>query len=261
VEVQLGCPSTGNQERCLEMDASSFIVPAIIVAIIALGVIASRAKKLRRAQMITALSPAGFQVTQIVLGADGLAGISFDERTARICIAAAGKDRILRHRVIAAADIMSGEIFEDGESITRTDRSSQIAGAAVGALVLGGAGLLIGGLSGKTRSSTKTRRIELRIVVNNTTHPTHDVAFFDGETDKNSDAYKRTMENARRWLGIVNILIHRSNDTHRNQSATSNVASGSIADELQKLAVLLEKGILDQQEFQQQKTKLLCRAQ
>lgn len=42
----------------------------------------------------------------------------------------------------------------------------QIGGVVVGGLLLGGVGAIIGGLSGKTETSGKISRIDLRLIVN-----------------------------------------------------------------------------------------------
>src|SRR5690625_2106720 len=49
-------------------------------------------------------------------------------------------------------DIIESEVVVDSHTITKTARGSQIGGAAVGGVLLGGVGAIIGGLSGGTGS-------------------------------------------------------------------------------------------------------------
>lgn len=64
-------------------------------------------------------------------------------------------------------DILASEVIEEGGTVTRTQRSSQIAGTLIGGLALGGVGAIIGGLSGTTKT-TKNDMVTplLRVIVN-----------------------------------------------------------------------------------------------
>ncbi len=171
--------------------------------------------------MLVALSPSGFNVTELVIGENVLSGVSFDAEGAKVCLAAADKNRVLKRRIISAKGILSAEVFEDGDSVIRTVRSSQIPDTAAGALALGGVGLLPGGLLGKQRSPTRARRVDLRIIVNDAQGEIHDVAFMLVEADKDSAIYKRAIERARHWQGIMQSLIRRSDEGLRRQTAQS----------------------------------------
>jgi hypothetical protein len=74
-------------------------------------------------------------------------------------------------KIFSYRDILESEVLEDGHSVTKTSRSSQLAGTLVGGLLLGGVGAIIGGLSGKKTTHKKVTRIELKVVVNDTSHP------------------------------------------------------------------------------------------
>ncbi len=149
-------------------------------------------------------------MTELVIGENTLTGLSFDEHSAKLCLVAADKNRVLNSRIISAQDILASEIFEDGESVMRTVRSSEVSGAAADALALGGAGLHPGGLLGKQRSPTRARRVDLRVIINDAKGLIHDVAFLVAEADKASAIYKGAMERARHWQEIVESLIRRS---------------------------------------------------
>jgi hypothetical protein len=198
------------------MNPVSLIAPGVIVVFIGFGLLTYRAQKLRGKQISAALSPTGFNVTELVVGENFLSGISFDEEGAKVCLAAAGKNRVLDRRIISAREIWSAEVFEDGDSVARTVSSSPDAGAAAGALALGGAGLLPGGLLGKQRSPTRAKRVDLRVIINDAKGQTHDVAFMVAETDKDSAIYKRAIERARHWQGILDSLILRSDELSHN---------------------------------------------
>jgi hypothetical protein len=77
------------------------------------------------------------------------------------------------------SSLVSVEVLRDGQTITQTNRSSQVASAAVGAVLLGPLGLLLGGLTGKKRSKTKLTRLSLKLFTNDLVRPSHEIVFLD----------------------------------------------------------------------------------
>src|SRR5690606_17399485 len=123
-------------------------------------------------------SLANFNATQKFMGNDGGSGIAIDEDRKKVCLIKFRSGDALMD-VSSYRDLISSEIFEDGDTITSTSRSSQIGGALVGGIALGGVGAIVGGLSGKTTSTRKPKRLDLRITVNRTDSPIHDINFMD----------------------------------------------------------------------------------
>lgn len=234
-----------------------FIGAAVVV-----GIVQAINTSKRKQEMESKLkSLPDFNPTQQVMGCDGNSGLAVDETRRKICLIT-NNGASVSQRVIYYKDIFSVELFEDGTSVTKTVRSSQIGGAVVGGLLLGGVGALVGGLSGKTETSGKIKRIDLRLIVNDTNAPLHDVAFMNVEGKKDGIIYTQAIQVARRWHGIVEVLIKRAdsedkslqNSERQTQPALPNA---SVADEIKKLADLHHSGVLTSDEFQQQKTRLL----
>ena len=201
-----------------------------------------------------------FSPTYQFSGSDGMAGLAVDDHRHKIClirtIGAAVTNKIVDYK-----EILSVELFEDGASVTKTSRSSQIGGALVGGLALGGVGAIIGGLSGKKITTGKVKSIQLRLIINDTRSPLHDVAFMNVEGNKGGLIYNAAMGQARHWHGLVEVLINRADAEERVKIlATTNQAilpAPSIADEIQKLASLKDSGLLTLEEFQREKSRLL----
>lgn len=236
-----------------------FIIIAIGVIIGIAQIAATNAKKKDMESRLNALSD--FSPTQQIMGCDGNSGLAVDEPRKKLCLISNGAVGV-SERIITYKDILSVELFEDGTSITKTVRSSQIGGAIVGGLVLGGVGAIIGGLSGKSETSGKIKRVDLRLIVNDTQSPLHDVAFMNIESKKDGIIYTQAIAQARRWHGIIEVLIKRADTEeriHQIQTASSPPAlpAPSVADELKKLAELHTSGVLTLDEFQQQKARLL----
>lgn len=81
------------------------------------------------------INESNFTATQKIIGEDGKTGLAIDERRKKI-----GLITLNHIDVIPYNDILSSEIFEDGNTITRSSRTSQLGGALLGGLVLGGGG-------------------------------------------------------------------------------------------------------------------------
>jgi len=208
----------------------------------------------------------GFTASQKIIGVDGETGIAVDEENNKICLTSWGQmspygDSLpVTNRIFLYRDILSSEIVEDGETITSTVRTSQLGGALIGGLALGGVGAIIGGLSGKSVSSQRIQRIDLRITVNDTKEPLHEINFLHFQTKKGDKiTYEPAIRKARHWHGLIDVLIKRADQEDKRAEGTRHLGkvSDSLADELQKLASLRDSGVLTDSEFQSQKSRLL----
>jgi hypothetical protein len=228
----------------------------IIVAAALLQISATNNKKKKMEKILGERSD--FSATQKIMGCDGNSGIAIDETRKKVGLIS-NEFNIVSIRVFSYRDLLCSEIFEDGSTITKTVRTSQVGGALVGGLLFGGVGAVIGGLSGKTETTGKIKKIDLRLTVNDTKNPIHDVAFQNVEGNKGGLIHKAAMKQARHWHSLIEVLIKRAD--MEDKSSTQQIAQiappASIADELKKLAELQVAGILSAEEFQQQKVSLL----
>lgn len=231
-----------------------FVLAAIVVAII--QTVNTSNKKKAMEDCLARIDD--FSATQKVMGSDGSTGLAIDEQRRKVCLID-HRQQTLAIRVCSYKDLLSCEVLEDGATLTKTVRSTQIAGALMGGLAFGGAGAIIGGLSGKTRTSGKVKKVGLRLAVNDTQNPLHDVNFLNLETKKDGFLYKQAMEQARHWHALIEILIKRADmeDKSNVKNGTPQIQWSSIADEIKKLADLHESGVLSTEEFKEQKARLI----
>ncbi|USD36024.1 MULTISPECIES: SHOCT domain-containing protein [Ferrimonas] len=231
---------------------------AVVVAVIQAWSRSSSKKQMR--QSLETL--AEFTPSQQLMANDGNTGIALDESSQKLCLIRQGTLEP-ELTLLEYADLLSVEVFEDGHTVTRTARGSQLGGALIGGLALGGVGAIVGGLSGKKVASDKVQRIDLRLLVNNTERPLLDLNLMDAEAQKGGLVYNAAMQQARHWHGLLEVLIQRADrdDERRAPAAMSSepqaTAAVSVADELQKLAELHRQGVLTDTEFVAQKSKLL----
>ena len=79
---------------------------------------------------------------------------------------------------------MAVEVCKNGTSLIKTNRGSQVAGAAIGAILLGPMGLLVGAVTGSKRKSEKINRLSLKIYVSDVLNPVREIVFYEGNPIK-----------------------------------------------------------------------------
>ena len=156
------------------MDVSIWIIVGVIIGFVIAVSKAIDTSNKKKAMEGHLGRLAEFSATQTVMASDGNTGLAIDEERKKICLLAI-EDRsrpffikngqlAVVSRVLSYRDVLSSQIFEDGITITRTVRTSQIGGALIGGLALGSVGALVGALSGKTQtSSAKVKQIDLSL--------------------------------------------------------------------------------------------------
>jgi len=166
-------------------------------------------RKLKRLE--TTLAAAGFAWTQRVVGTDGSTGIGVNDANNTICLASMGRDGDTAV-AFPVKSVLAAEVFEDGESIIRSSRVSQAAGAAIGGLVFGGAGAVVGALSGSKTSSTHARQLDLRLLVDDVSNPNFDVRFLAFPMSKKRREYADASKSVRHWQGVIKVMMERVRD-------------------------------------------------
>lgn len=162
-------------------------------------------------------------------------------------------------------DILESEVIIDGETITKTSRSSQLGGAILGGILAGGVGAVIGGLSGKTASKEKVKTIQLKVIVNDTKKPLQIITFLNetNSIDRNNQKFIKANKEVIHWHSLFKVIIdmadkeEKSNQVIQNNINNSSSQSFNTADEIRKLHDLLKEGIITQEEFNLQKKKII----
>ena len=84
-------------------------------------------------------------------------------------------------RRFGVSSIIACELLEDDFQLAYVNRGSQLTGAAVGGVLLGGVGAVIGGLSGSKRSVKRIKTMTLRFVTDDFDKPNHDILLLKEE--------------------------------------------------------------------------------
>ena len=159
------------------------------------------------------------------------------------------------------SDIVSISYEENGSDVY----NKSLGGAVVGGLLFGGVGAIVGGSTAKATQNKEVSSMSIKILLKNTSNPTLVLKIYSGATLKTKKIADRThyeglMKEVSGIKDIFSIIIDITDKKNAQAKSTSTprmLSTGSVADELQKLAKLKEAGILSEEEFIAQKSKLL----
>jgi hypothetical protein len=150
-------------------------------------------------------------VTREVVGPDANTGLLVDQ-THRIITPFSDSGKT--YRVYQYQQLIRSEVLEDGDTVTSTVRSSQIIGGLVGNAVLGPVGLLVGGLTGKTRTRQEVRSVALGITVDDSERPLWSIQFLPSnkpflKKSKEAQAAHMAADEAH---ALVSVLLRQADD-------------------------------------------------
>jgi hypothetical protein len=112
-------------------------------------------------------------------------------------------------------DIIQSEVIVDGNTITSTNRGSQLMGMVVGGILAGGVGAIVGGLSGGKTSKDEIKNIELKLTINNMNNSIFKVNFLPFTKvgwSKDSTKVKNSLSEIETWQGYFDIILKQQNN-------------------------------------------------
>lgn len=238
------------------MDSTGIIVMLVIAALFGLSIwgFAQNANNKEKKEGIhRKIRTENFNPDSVLvktpLGSNRLVGIAIDRASSRVCLID-GETK----RYIDSNDLIESEVLIDGKTVTKTSRASQFAGAAVGAVLLGGVGAIIGGLSGKTSTEQQAKGVKLRVVVNDIDNPFHVIDFIE-MNNTGSTRPNVAVSEATEWHELLSTIIKINERNEKEQSPLPS--SGSMSEEIKNLNELKNSGAITDEEFQQAKEKLI----
>lgn len=162
-------------------------------------------------------------------------------------------------------DIVSISYEENGTDIY----NKSLGGAVVGGLLFGGVGAIVGSNTAKTQQKKEVRKMSIKILLKSTSDSTIVLKIYEAGKDGNlletknaSDLqhYEGLMKEVAGIKDIFSIIIDivdKNLARQKTSPVVQTVSSSSVADELMKLAKLKDAGVLSEEEFDAQKSKLL----
>lgn len=199
---------------------------------------------------------------------DGFAGSYFfavDETNEKVGFATKSETIIINF-----INIIGVELIENGNIILKKNATRTIGGAIVGGVLAGGAGSIVGGLSGSSTQQNKVTSVYIKLLLRSIDKPSLTIICFDNwmnskivktlkEARQAEDyVYNFGKRNAVEIKDLISVIIDRTDHKHKSSVVSkASMPSNLVADELLKLTSLKEKGILSEEEFSIQKNKIL----
>ena len=175
--------------------------------------------------------------------------LKIDEQAEKWLIPDGFWGNIKRAVVHSYDEILGYELLEDGGSVAKGGLGRAVAGG----LILGPAGAVIGGITGKKKSKGTCSSLEIKITLNNMETPTEYIELISSETSRSSFIYKSAFKSAQEILSILQVICE-SNNCNASEQQTQ---PSSSADEIMKFKNLLDQGIITKEEFELKKKQLL----
>ena len=174
---------------------------------------------------------------------------------------------IFSHKILNYSDIINVTYEEDGNTLFSKSMKRTVGGALIGGALIGGAGAIVGGLSGDTSQNKKVQSMNIKILVRNTATPSVNLPInlkgetFNTKDEKSRKTYSDRIKEANAIKDLISVIIDNSSQqtavVPTPQKIEDHKPKTGVADELVKLAQLRDSGILSEEEFQEQKKKLL----
>lgn len=186
-------------------------------------------------------------------------------------------------KVIPFAEIAGVDISENGNSVFQKSTASAVGRAIVGGVLLGGVGAVIGGVTGKNKEKKTLESYNITIQMTNMKEPSYVINLVD-ESFELDDSNKAKYEAISKFANNIKatlLNIIKANEAKLNlaqaqvaavlnakaqqqmlerketQAIEPEEKTSSVADEIKKLSELHKTGVLTDEEFEEQKRKLL----
>lgn len=158
--------------------------------------------------------------------------------------------------------ILDFELLEDGESLVKS--KGGIGRAIVGGMIFGGAGAIVGAVTGGKRSKKVCTSMKIKITLRDYDVDALYIDLITKETKCNSIVYKNAAKQAQDILSALQVAADKAQaeaeaeaEAEAHSASGVAVSSGSALDEIAKLKNLLDAGAITQEEFDAKKKQLL----
>lgn len=148
------------------------------------------------------------------------------------------------------SELLSFELLEDGESITKGGLGRAVAGG----LLFGGAGAIVGGVTGKKKTKGICTSMQIKVTFRNTAPcDSAYIRIITSDTKVGGLIYNGSKKYAQDCLSALQIIADKAEQASR----AANNNPSSAADEILKFKNLFDAGIITEEEFAAKKKQLL----
>ncbi len=199
-----------------------------------------------------------FGATKIITGPLGLYKVKIDENSEKVAYISKNGSRVFSYD-----DIISVELQESGNTVSQKSTTRTIGGAVLGGVLAGGAGAIVGGLSGSSTQRRKISSIIVKVTLRDVTDPTVNIVCFENyklppySDDEGLQLFYAPALEIVDTLNVIIDLVDKRSNPQPNPVISSE--SSNLADEISKLHGMLKEGIITEDEFSKMKERLINR--
>lgn len=154
-------------------------------------------------------------------------------------------------------DIIGFELLEDNNVVMSGGGGSALAGG----LVFGPVGAVVGASVGKRRFGATCTSLRIKVVLNSIDLPVDYITLLDKRTPVRSPRYKQAFNDAQQILGILKVMEQRRVQAaeSKRETATKVImpALPTDVDKLRDYKLLMDEGVISEDEFEQKKRQIL----
>ena len=153
--------------------------------------------------------------------------------------------------IINFNELVSYEVIEDGEQLS----SGGLGRAAVGGVLFGGVGAIVGGITGGKKTKSTCDKLFIKLTLDSIDNPVLYIKFIELSMKKKNFMYKEALKAAEECTSLLELIL-RDNENNKNTNVEPVNSNGSL-DELQKLKELLDIGVINQDDYDAKKKQIL----
>lgn len=150
----------------------------------------------------------GFNAQHFLVSIDGHTGVAIDGASRQVCLMSS-RAQGNEHRLIPFSAVISSSVEEDGGTISSTSRGGQIAGAAVGGVLLGGVGAVVGALTASRTQKRRINSVALKIVVDDLAKPVHSLTLQNTPGESGGMVHTAAIRQASEWQGRFDSVMRQ----------------------------------------------------
>lgn len=162
-------------------------------------------------------STSEFIPTKSYFSKNNKSGIEISEENKLIRIFHLDHNNNIKTKIYPFSSLIESEVKIDNQSVFKTSRSSQLAGAAIGGVLAGGVGAIIGGLSGEKYKNEYVKNVDLIVKVDDYDTPLFRINFLSNVNElgiENKKGFKGSdtvvqdaLRDVEYWQNILNLII------------------------------------------------------
>lgn len=153
-----------------------------------------------------------------------------------------------KYEAVRYEDIIGYEFVEDGETVVK---GGGIGRAVVGGALFGGAGAVVGAVTGKREQKAVCSKLQVIVTVKGRKNPMVALDFLSSPTKKDGMLYRSAVDAARLCVSKLAEISDERDRTLREEVQKSS------SEEIREMKSLCDEGVITQEEFDAKKKQLL----